>query len=38
MEPIDRHVGLLEGLADGRQEGRRHVADDFNDAVIVAAM
>ncbi len=38
MEPADRHVGLLEGLADGRQEGRRHVADHLDDAVGLTTM
>ena len=31
MEPVYGHVGIGEGLADRRQEGGRHVANDLGD-------
>ena len=38
MEPVHRHRGALEGLADGGQEGGRHVAHDLDDTARLAAM
>ena len=32
VEPVDGDGGVLEGLADGGEEGTAHVADDLDDA------
>lgn len=38
VEPVDGDGGVLEGLADGGEEGATHVADDLGDARGPAAV
>ena len=33
VEPVDGDDGVLEGLADGGEEGAAHVADDLDNVV-----